>query len=180
MLLVLSTMAVAGVGCNVFSTREPEEPDAGRGCWVIPQSLSGVLENLTCTMSEGIESDYMLAFFADSLEFVADNVALAVDPSLSPWGYSDEQSFARNLFSQNLSVFVNFELQDSSIADTAFVFASYQIVINPAPQSLPETIAGTARFDFRIGHAGFWQIYRWTDLRTEEANTWSDLKSLMH
>jgi hypothetical protein len=129
--------------------------------------------------------NYLLSFEEGSFEFIADPEALSQDPSLEGWDYAVESAHINRLLSEGTLpgdsalavVFLN--LDQTTLGDSAEIVADYDLRAEVALTGAPGPMAGNAQFLLRIGEAGYWQIYRWVDRRTEEASTWSDLKSLV-
>ncbi|MBU1921444.1 hypothetical protein KKG66_11405, partial [bacterium] len=105
--------------------------------------------------------------------------------SLAGWNYQSEAAHINRLLSvgtlpidSSVSVvFLNSE--QTTLGDSAEIIADYSLQAEIALEGAPGPMAGTAYFYLRIGEAGYWEIYRWQDQRTEEKSTWSDLKSLV-
>lgn len=182
----LATVLVACVaGCSLFSTRDAESPDSGKNTWETPREPADVLTNMRAALIERDAVNYLRSFDEATFRFEADPVALSRDPSLADWGYDEESQHVTRLFSEGtlppdslLSlVFVAPEI--TILGDSAQIRARYEFVAEVALTGVPHQMAGTADFTLRIGGAGYWQIDYWRDLRTEDAATWSDFKSLV-
>ena len=184
-LLILLVATVIWSGCGLFSTRPAEEPDSGRRSWETPRVPQDVLTNLSNAMFERDAVNYLRSFEPASFTFEADNIALANDPSLAPWVYDDEASHIASLLSEGTLprdslLFVIFTSPTETVLhDSAEIVTPYDLTAGVALSGAPHRMAGTAHFYLRMGSEGYWQIYRWADARTQEQNTWSDLKSLV-
>ncbi|MBU0508124.1 hypothetical protein KKH27_04725 [bacterium] len=172
-------------GCELFSTRDAEPPDSGRSTWNTPREPADVLDNLRSAIFERDAVNYMRSFDSRVFVFEADQVALNRDPSLAEWGYEEENAHAVRLFSEGTvprdsALFAAFTVSDETlIGDSAEVHAHYELNAGVALTGVPHHVAGTAYFFLRMGTEGYWQVYLWKDLRTDEASTWSDFKSLV-
>lgn len=184
-LSLLLSLAVTLSGCGLFSTRSAEEPDAGRRSWETPRVPQDVLTNLSNALFERDAVNYLRSFDPASFAFEADNIALANDPSLAPWTYEDEASHVTSLLSEGTLprdslLFVIFTSPtETPLHDSVEIVTPYDLAAGVAISGAPHRMAGTAHFYLRMGSEGYWQIYRWSDARTQEQNTWSDLKSLV-
>ncbi len=171
--------------CDLFNTRDPELPNSGRGSWELPRVPVDVLDNLSAAMLEQNAANYLLSFEQEMFEYIADAEALQQNPSLAGWNYQSESSHIDRLFSEGTLpsdstvavVFLNSD--QTTLGDSAEIVADYSLQAQIALEGAPGPMAGTAFFYLRIGEAGYWEIYRWQDQRTEEKSTWSDLKSLV-
>ena len=172
-------------GCDLFSTRSPEEPDSDRRSWETPRVPSDVLTNMSNALFERDAVNYLRSFHPEDFEFFADNVALANDPTLAPWYYEHESGHITSLLSEGTLprdslLFVIFTTPDETILqDSAEILTPYELTAGVALSGAPRRMAGTAHFFLRMGSEGYWQIYRWVDQRTQEQNTWSDLRSVV-
>ena len=178
-------VVVLVAGCDLFDTRDPEPPNTGRGSWEIPRVPNDVLINLSTALLEQNAVNYLLSFEQSMFEFVADPEALQQNPSMEGWNYQSESSHIDRLFSEGTLpndstlavVFLNSE--QTTLGDSAEIITDYTLQAEIALEGAPGPMAGTAYFFLRVGEAGYWEIYRWQDQRTEEKGTWSDLKSLV-
>jgi hypothetical protein len=151
----------------------------------MPREPDDVLDNLRSALFEKDAVNYMRSFDSGGFEFEADQVALNRDPSLAEWEYEEENAFARQLFDEGTiprdSVYIaGFTISDESqLGDSAEIHAHYELQAGVALAGVPHHVAGTVYFYLRMGSESYWQIYLWKDLRTDEASTWSDFKSLV-
>ena len=183
-LLILLSAVLCG--CGLFSTRPAETPESGRSSWETPRVPADVLTNMSNALFERNAVNYLRSFHQEDFTFDADNVALANDPTLAPWHYEQESRHIISLLSEGTLprdslLFVIFTSPNpvSTPADSADILTPYEITAGVALAGAPHHMAGTAHFYLRMGSEGYWQIYRWVDLRTQDANTWSDLKSIV-
>ena len=180
----LSICVFAG-GCGLFSTRSAEAPDADRQLCEPPREPKDVLVNMSNALFSRDAVCYLQSFDATDFTFEADNVALANDPTLAPWYYEQEVGHITSLLNEgslppDSLLFVIFTSPMQTILhDSAEVLTPYELTAGIAISGAPRRMAGTAHFYLRMGSDGYWQIYRWVDSRTQEQNTWSDLKSLV-
>jgi hypothetical protein len=104
---------------------------------------------------------------------------------LADWDYDKEISHIASLLSQGtlpadsalLLVFTS--RTETFLGDSAEITTRYELAAGVALAGVPHRMAGTADFVLGMGSEGYWQIRRWRDSRTEDENTWSDLKSLV-
>lgn len=172
-------------GCGLFSTRSAEEPDAGRSSWETPRVPQDVLINMSNALFERNSVNYLRSFHPENFSFEADNVALANDPTLAPWYYEHESSHITSLMNEgtlprdSLLFVIFISPEETILQDSAEILTPYELTAGVAISGAPRRMAGTAHFYLRMGNEGYWQIYRWADNRTQEQNTWSDLKSVV-
>jgi hypothetical protein len=125
----------------------------------------------------------MRSFDADNFSFIADQVALARDPSLAEWGYADESLHIQKLFSvgtlpaDSLPSVLFTSRTQTILGDSAQVHAQYEFHAGVRLAGVPHLMSGNADFFMRVGGDGYWQVYRWQDTRTATESTWSDFKA---
>ncbi|NUO18541.1 hypothetical protein HUU59_03750 [bacterium] len=183
--VTFSVPLLFAAGCELFETREPEPPAGARGSWEVPISPEDVLTNLSLSLFERNSSNYMRSFSPDSFVFMADPIVLQQHPSMSVWETANEQSHINSLFSEGVLpsdsiLFVVFSaIEQTLLGDTAHITTHYELTAQVAIAGSPGRMAGEAQFSLEIGDQGYWEIRRWSDQRTEEAASWSDLKALV-
>ncbi len=183
--LTLAFVALTAVGCELFQTRSPEDPDGARGSWDIPLAPEDVLTNLSLAMFERNSANYLRSFPSDSFEFIADPSVVQQNPGLAEWDIDDERAHINSLFGEGVLprdsiAFVVFSaVEQTLLGDTANVTARYELTAQVAIAGAPGQMAGEAQFSLIIGNQGYWEIRRWSDRRTEELASWSDLKALV-
>jgi hypothetical protein len=172
-------------GCDLFSTRDPESPNAGQTAWDIPRIPEDVLANMRESFAGRNAANYLLSFDSEMFQYEADPEALQQNSSLADWSYQDESDHINRLFSEgtlprdSAASVIFLTVQPTTLGDSAEVIADYSLTTEVALSGSPGPMAGRAHFFMHIGEAGYWTIYYWRDQRTEEQSTWSDLKSLV-
>lgn len=185
MRVALLTFLLMLTGCELFQTRDPEDPDGARGSWEVPISPEDVLTNMSLAMFERNAANYMRSFPQDSFEFMADPSVLQVQPNMADWDRNDEQAHINSLFGEGILprdsiAFVVFSaVEQTLLGDTAHVTAHYELTAQVAIAGAPGPMAGEAQFSMKIGDQGYWEIRRWSDRRTDELASWSELKALV-
>ena len=183
--LVLTGVVVCLLnGCDLFSTRDAEDPVTGRSTWSVPLEPQDVMLNITRAFVDLNSVDYMLSISSDSFSFIPDAVALSNHPELEGWSLMQESYHITHLFegdilSQDTVLSVQFEdivLIESPGPDSEYWQAKYTISGVTVP-GVARQLSGTAEFHLVVESEGYWVIRRWEDRRTEGEETWSDLKA---
>ncbi|MFH0766183.1 MAG: hypothetical protein V2A61_07165 [Calditrichota bacterium] len=180
-ILLLSLTA----GCNLFTTRAPEEPNPGSGGWQFPQSPQIAVENLESSVGRRSAVDYMRCFESgegnDTLAFIPDPQSDALKPGLfDDWGLEKERRHVESLFA-NLSLDSVADLhltveRLTLLADSSDLTGSYRLYLGHSRDLAPREMEGRLEFRLHRGPDGGWYIDRWTDTRNGEMDCWSDLK----
>ena len=184
--MLTATVVFLLSGCDLFSTRDAEDPDAGRSSWSLPLEPPDVMRNISYAYADLNSFDYMLSISSDSFSFIADAIALSNHPELDGWSRTQENDHIKHLFegdvlSQDSVLSVIFE--DSvriglSNPDSESWQAKYTIT-GVTATGVAHQMSGTVVFHLVIESEGYWVIRRWEDRRTEGEATWSDLKALV-
>ena len=176
----LIALALAA-GCDLFATREPEEPGAETGTYLQPDTPDQVLENVRSAISELNAPNYRRSF-SDAFRFQPTAEAEAKDPAIwNGWGAHQEESYFRALVEAARLTSGN-ELRLTDIEQTAgperyTVDAAYALAFNHRRPELPTTLRGRVAWSIEKGQDGLWYIASWTDNSISDAASWSDLKA---
>lgn len=172
-------------GCDLFRTRDAEAPDSGRSTWDIPRQPGDVLDNMSSALFERSGVNYLRSFDSRFYQYIADDIALSRDASLAGWNYTAESAHVTSLLSEGTlprdsSLFIVFTSQDETLlGDSAMITSHYELTAGVAISGAPRRMAGSVEFSLGMGSEGYWQIRRLRDIRSGEASTWSDLRSLV-
>jgi hypothetical protein len=178
------------VGCELFTTRSPEDPEGGgSGVWQFPTSPEVVLMNLESAMGRRSAVDYSRLFTLPennlpAYVFEADPNSNAANPGVfEHWSVLNEQKHSQSLFSPAnlpLDSLAQLELtveRQTLLGDSATVSCSYVLHVGHLSDGIPREMAGQASFRLLRGSDGGWYIQYWSDLRRAGTGCWSDLKA---
>lgn len=190
-LLLLVTLTLTA--CDLFKTRNPEEPDTGRSSFLPPTDASIVIENFKKSIIEKNPENYIacLSELSDSQEnhyvFIPSAESMAIYSSIfRNWDIQSERSYLNSLFSSLPDErYPEFTFSgpgfDILQPDSAVYIGEYELVVKHDIKTVPEIFRGTLQFTITPGSNGLWAISRWIDTKkTNNDNdpTWSVLKAL--
>jgi hypothetical protein len=138
-----------------------------------------------CDLEFHLAEDYLSLFDPQAYDFVPDGAALSSYQDLLPWGYTQEASFIRRLFSDQVVptdsvVRVQFEEEQSiEWADSARYLETYTLHVGHILEGIPRDASGRAEFIFERKIDGTWAIRWWRDEAMADDPTWSDIKALI-
>lgn len=186
-LLMCGSLLLLGlVGCNVFSTRNPEAPITNRSAHEAPTSPEIVMSNFTTSIREKNPANYLSCFVDDTATGVAAFVfepsaeAMGAYPSLfSGWTVNDEQRYFTSMLADVGAVVPSVELTlrpDATVVEPTRTIYTYDYVFAP----VSTVYRGRMRLTVDRLPNGNWAISRWTDEpqssgQTEQ--TWSFVKA---
>ena len=181
-------------GCNLFETRNPEEPDTGRPSFQTPTSASVVILNFQNAILEKNVENYE-ACFADSVQtknyhyiFTPTGEANGLYPLVfSMWDISSERRAFNSLVSNMKKddypkLDINF-INPEPFQDSIVYIGDYSLTLTHSVATIPEKFAGKLQLTIVQGEDGLWYVYRWIDTKTENdtiPDTWSIMKALFY
>ncbi len=178
------------ITCNLFETRDPEEPSESSFNYVPATVPSIVLSNLQNAIAQKSIENYM-SNFSDS---AVTNRRFTFTPSpeasaqyqniLRNWSYTDEREYFEELIANGVTNGFSSLLltaTDSSItADEANYDFDYIFTFEHTDPGFPtNTARGHLQFIMATDQSGIWTIYQWSDFETFETTadiTWSSFK----
>ncbi len=194
LLIAVSALYLALVGCDLFQTRVPEVPSEGGDpyAWTPPTEPSLVLTAITRAFQGRHKEDYLnlLAVESDTSQgftFIPDpQVAQQQGSLFADWGMAEEEAFIHNLFEQldantDQQFFWEHTRIDGGTPEYTVV-TDYQIRLSYSSlrQTLPAEMAGRAEMVVRLGPGNFYQIYTWRDIGADSVASFSELKAYLH
>lgn len=181
-------LVIAGVlpACDIFSTRDPDPPQAGTGTWLQPDTPDRVIENVKNAIAEMNSGNYLRSL-ADDFSFEPSQTARAREPELwQGWGRADEETyFGRLVASSSFSSGHDLQLLDLSetvLTEQKYVIdANYILTVHHSrtAEGIPTEFQGRLVWEIEESEEGLWYLRRWTDVDqgSQNADTWSELKA---
>lgn len=181
-------------GCELFTTRTPEDPAGSSGTYQQPTSELIVISNFQNAVTEK-NTENFISCLSDSAKFGVKNFKF--DPSseigarfneqFNTWSIlSERQSFYSMMSKVTTDDKPSLQLSnarfDVRVPDSAVYVAEYIIKVNHSSPTIPKLAAGTLRLTIVPNQLNQWSISRWTDLKSTAndtiPSTWSELKVL--
>lgn len=176
--------------CDLFKTREPEDPDQNRANFQPPKEPSIVIQNLVNSFADKNTQNYIACFidtiFTDK-EFVfipSSEAASIYGFLLQDWGIDDERQYFNSVITKVPKEFpVNLTFSDetysSASGDTITYTANYFLNI-PHNSTEPKNYSGNLQFNMVRDNKSDWSIYFWKDTRSSNLPSWSELKGIFY
>lgn len=177
-------------GCDLFNTRDPQNPDENRANFQPPKEPSIVIENLKNSFNDKNAQNYILCFvdtlfvkkqffFLPSSEAASTYAFLTQD-----WGLDDERRYFNSIISKvpkdfPMTLTFSDENYSSLSGDTLIYSANYFINI-PHSSSEPKNYSGNLQFNMIRDDRSDWSIYYWKDTRSSSLPSWSELKGIFY
>jgi hypothetical protein len=177
-------------GCDIFESRDPEQPNQSRSNYDTPSEPQIVIQNLKNAFSDKNADNYRKNFASGpplvdrNFFFLPTNQALSRNPNLwAGWTTEDEFQYFNNLIirtPEELPITLSlFSENYSPLGDSTIYTAEYSINV-PNLSGAPDIYEGSLKFSMITDNQAAWIIYYWEDITKENNRSWSDLKIESH
>lgn len=192
MAIIISTLPFL-IGCDLVTTRSPEEPQGGGAQeWRFPSTPEVLLDNLTSSFYRRSSTDYYRCLVPPEeidtppFQYQPDPQTESNHPGyFSHWDVAREEKFIRTLFSSSLIpldsllTFVLTVERKNEWSDSATVSAHYRSHLGHIRPQLPREVEGRMELRLVKRNTQGWAIQLWSDRRLGALACWSDLKALL-
>ena len=179
------------VGCDIFTTREPELPNETRSNYVDATERQIVIQNLINAFADKNADDYLksfsnLNFVNRQFQFIPSSTALITYQNIwVDWNLTSEvQSFNNmiNTVPDESPVILTLSIEQNSfsvLGDSLRYSSNYSISL---PQRNVESLIfeGNVEFSMIRDSRSIWVIYFWKDNGVGDNPSWSDLKGSLY
>jgi len=169
--------------CDIFESREPENPNETKSSYRVPVEPTDVIENLKNSFKDKNSNDYKKNFSSGSplvdrnFYFIPSSNVQNIFPT--DWTIAQEFQYFNNLVirvPQSIPMALSFSDEQYDLqADSAVYSAKYLISV-PVQNSAPLNYEGNLRFLMTTDINAAWVIYYWEDIATQTSKNWSELK----
>lgn len=176
--------------CDLFGTRNPEQPETNGTGYIPPTSYDVVIENLKNSIKEKNLNNYLLCLSDSSFtgvskfKFIADpQISAQFQGIFSEWDINSEEKFFTSMISSVLEEtkpILNFtDSGYESFNDSIIFNGTYYLSINFSDEQSEKNYSGNTRIVLKRSTSGFWYITSWYDFQANDSNlfSWSYLKS---
>lgn len=194
--LVIFSLIFSIIGCEIFSTREPEKPGESKYNFVPPTEPSLVVQNFEYSIKEKNLENFIKCFSPDgspktAYKFYPAQTALSSFSSIfDNWSIESERRVFNSVISlltEETSPVLYWQNRKpiSEYPDSAIFESEYFLQFNftSTDNSIPVVYQGTIRLTMLPSENGLWSISSWYDfdLQKDSINTtWSFLKAKMY
>lgn len=180
--LVFSISVIASLilllSCNVFDTRDAEEP-VGNVQWNhFPITPLQTFDNLGYSWNSNENIDRYERIFSDandSFLFFFDSQDIQDYNLPAHWNKETEVEM-RSLINRDMDLEMQSidEKEDIIQSETAVIYRDYQLSVKRDADTT--VFSGSMTLYLQREDDGFWRIHRWEDFRTDDNDTWGRLK----
>lgn len=172
-------LAVAGLSCGIFDTRDPEPPTSGTSAFEPPVTPEAVLRNLRAAVAENNPDNY-LRCFADTTESPYEFVPSSdLRTSFPEWTLAEENRYFRSMGARldGRPVLADSVQNANFFSDSTFTIR-YTLWFPHKDLQAPRFVQGSMLLHLAVDPQGRWAIDRWEDIRIPSLpdSTWSYLR----
>jgi len=171
--------------CDIFNTRDAEEPEESRSNYTTPSEPEILIQNLINSFSDKDANNYVKSFTDPAFSnkvffFLPTSSALQTWSNLwTDWNVDKEFQYFQNLVTaapEDVPVTLGFTHEIySPLGDSLNYTAEYFISV-PQLNAEPLNYRGNIKFGMVRDMRDTWAIYFWQDNAISESQSWSDLK----
>lgn len=172
-------------GCDIFSTRDPEDPSSTRSNFVAATTPEILFQNMIESFREKIVENYMACFvdraFLDiEYSFIPSAGSASQFTILNDWSVELEQQYFRNVRSivlENSPIGLEFSNEISNPSGESAIYQfDYRLTVPTSDPNVPSDYEGTVQFRINLDSRQIWVITEWQDTQIENLPSWSELK----
>ncbi len=183
-IVILIFAGLAFSSCDLFSTRDAENPTQPRSNLPQPFRIEELIDNFVFSNVHKSLNDYINCFsdtlFSDkSYSFIPSSESASQYPALNEWNLKSEENFFRNLISESKDVSISLNLTNSNFSqqgDSLIYTASYNFTIPFSNSGIPQNYGGDLIFHILHDNNQVLRIYFWQDFKNGDFPSWSELK----
>ena len=185
-ILISLTSLLIFSSCDIFNTRDAEIPEQPRSNFQQPVEPEFVINNIINSLSDKNVENY-LACFSDSnfsgksFSFSPSGGAASQFPALADmWNKKNEEQYFNNLkikVPETALITLTFTNQNYSPQGDSLIYtAAYSLNVPHNDSNIPTNYQGDLSFSMIRDSRSTWSIYYWTDTKSGELPSWSELK----
>lgn len=172
-------------GCDLLSTREPEDPTSSRSNFVSATTPGILFQNLKDSFSEKIVENYLACFVDQSFleigySFIPSSGTISQYTVLADWTLSDERQYFNNVkavSSQDIPITLELNNKVSNLSGESAIYQfEYALSIPTSDPTVPASYEGSVQFKINLDSRQIWVITEWQDISKENLPSWSELK----
>jgi hypothetical protein len=186
-IILITLVLISFTACDLFNTRNAEEPDQTRSNWQPPVEPAIVIENLKNSLLDKNVQNY-IACFVDTIfahqnyYFSASSEATSRYDILQNWGLNEERRYftsITNKVSADFPISLTLSNQNfSNLSGDSLIYSATYFLNLPLSSGdpFPQNYAGSLQFNMLRDSRSEWVIYFWKDTKSETLPIWSELK----
>jgi len=186
-IILISIITLSFAGCDLFTTRNAENPDQTRSNFQPPVEPAVVIDNLKNSLSDKNVQNYISCFvdtlFSErSFNFSASSDALTRFDIFLSWGLNEERRYFNSIANKvpvDFPISLTLSNQNySSLSGDSLIYSATYLINLPVStgDQFPQNYGGNLQFNMLRDSRQEWVIYFWKDTKSETLPSWSELK----
>jgi len=173
-------------GCDLFNTRNPEQPEQPRSNYSAAVTPEILLQNFTNALAEKNVQNYLNCFSDSSFagaqfQFVPSAGSSSLYPLLfDDWSKKSEEQYFNNLISHITQDFpITFTKNNENLSfsgDNSIVYTASYFLVVPHNDEFSKNFSGELQFNLIRDSREVWSIAVWRDIKSSQNASWSELK----
>lgn len=173
-------------GCDLFTTRDAEQPETSRSEYQTAFTPEILISNLVNSLKDKNSENYLSCLsdsaFTDKIfSFLPSSEALSQFPALGDnWSKKNESQYFNNIkikIPDAQPIILNLTNTSTSLhGDSLTYLASYSLDSPFTDENIPSHYQGDLIFEMIRDSRLVWSIYFWRDIKSSGLPSWSELK----
>ncbi len=177
------------ISCDIFESRDPEQPDTGRSNFIAATTPDILFQNLVSSLQEKVLENYMACFVDSSFlnrkfKFIPSAGSISQFSVLADWDLNAEGQYFTNVKSNlidNSQIILTLTNEVRNIqSDSAFFQYDYVLNVPLKDESKERNYQGSLSFTIQLDDRKQWVITQWEDIQKENLPSWSELKGFYY
>jgi len=179
--LILSVLLI---GCELFTSRNAEQPNVPRSTFTPPVNPEDVISNLKNALNDKNVQNYIQCLIDSSnsnknFQFIASGGTIF--QGSDNWTKKNEEQYFQNLIikipgDQSIVLTLNKESLSAPQGDSIVYTAEYTLSVPHNDPKIPVFFQGDIKLVLCRNNQSTWAISTWQDIKNSNVSTWSDLK----
>jgi hypothetical protein len=183
--IAFAALSILFISCDLFNTRDPEQPDSGNQTLPIAFTEKILFDNFQQSFQQKNRNEYSKLFsdtatHAKRFTFIP-AASAGTRYSFSSWDKALEDEYFRNIISSvgSSSTFgftILTSKKELTQSDSAKYSFEYVLFVPHKRSDTPQQFTGNGEIYISPDKNAIWRIYRWVDFETKKDSSWSELK----
>jgi hypothetical protein len=183
--LNIALLSSIAMSCNLFETRNPEEPEQGSNVFLPQTSWEAVISNLEKSFELKATENYIMCLAEEGYSYQPSAEAANLYQGLfDGWDVSSSERRWFLTMSSNIGEGLRPELtlypsSPQSFADSVIYTAEYTLLVPHSADNVENTFKGRLQFTFIRDAQANWRIGRWID-QSSDSTQLPDIPTFSH
>jgi hypothetical protein len=179
--LHMALLSLLLLSCNLFDTRDPENPLTDNQTLQPATSPSMLISNFTTAFQQKNIQEYGKLFADTTFRFIAAQSAYArYSTVFLSWNKGSESEYFRNAITE-IGTLSSPQLSFSTVSSVQFqsdsaAYTLDYVLFVPHSRSSTKQFTGRSELYMAPNKNNIWSVYRWVDFETKKDSSWSEFK----